>query len=165
MKSMMKDPCMKQISRGLIDFGPVTAFCRAYAGSTMNTILHIFMPKGWILQDPKHELSDVEYCNKRYHMYQFIVRTHEYSFNYSIEKELLKCEIKAKACSYTRWMLTRSQASVAEMYALGAISMDDVEWSLCCDICDIPQTFHEYVKEFGREYDEWLSNQIINNAI
>ena len=37
---------------------------------------------------------------------------------------------------------------------------DDLEWMLNCDVCDIPQVFWKYAKEYGKEYDRSCELQI-----
>lgn len=59
----------------------------------------------------------------------------------------------------SRKWLTKDEKSVAELLALKQISMDDLEWMLNCDVCDIPQAFWEYAKKYGAEYDAWLERR------
>ena len=56
----------------------------------------------------------------------------------------------------------------AEMYALGTIGKEDVEYLVShkLDISksfdELPQEFHDYVKEFSERYDEYL--ELCENA-
>lgn len=56
-------------------------------------------------------------------------------------------------------MLTKSEKSTAEMFALGCIAIEDVEYLLKCDVCDLTKEWHDYVKSYGEKYDKYLRRQ------
>lgn len=145
---MMKDPCWVKISQGYVDFGNVKVFVKAYACSTMNTILRLYMPKGWILCG----CSFTDSVSKRYHVYQMLFKEHSYSFNYTVEKVLHDC--KAVKCSDARWQLTTSQAEIAALdWCNGPFDAETIEYLLHDDICTLPiDAYRTYMKELDDEY-------------
>ena len=58
----------------------------------------------------------------------------------------------------SRKWLTKDEKTTAELLAMNCISREDLEWMLNCDVCDIPQVFWEYAKEYNKEYERlcWL---------
>ena len=60
----------------------------------------------------------------------------------------------------SRKWLTKDEKTAAELLAMKCISRDDLEWMLNCDVCDIPQVFWEYAKEYSKEYDGLCELQI-----
>ena len=60
----------------------------------------------------------------------------------------------------SRKWLTKDEKTAAELLAMKCISRDDLEWMLNCDVCDIPQVFWEYAKEYSKEYDRSCELQI-----
>lgn len=58
-----------------------------------------------------------------------------------------------------KW-LTNDEKTTAELLAMKCISRDDLEWMLNCDVCDIPQVFWKYAKEYSKEYDRLCELQI-----
>jgi hypothetical protein len=150
MISMMKDPCFKEISQGCVDFGNIKVFAKAYACSTMNTIIRLYMPKGWILRGI--DFTDNESVTKRYHVYQTLVKEHSYSFNFAIEKTLREC--KAVKCSDARWQLTTRQAEVATLdWCDGPFDAETIEGLLMDDICTLPiDAYRTYIKEMDDAY-------------
>lgn len=59
----------------------------------------------------------------------------------------------------SRKWLTKDEKNVAELLALSCITRDDLEWMLNRDVCDIPQAFWKYAKEYGKEYDDYLTRK------
>ena len=87
------------------------------------------------------------------------------SIGRAVAEKLAKHYITCEGCSENRSKLTSRQASVAQMLVLGSIDIEDVEYLLQCDVSDLPSAFHDYVQEYGEEYDEWCKKQVINHSI
>lgn len=68
--------------------------------------------------------------------------------------------LQLKFFKESRKWLTKSEKNTAELLALKCILRDGLEWMLNCDICDIPQVFWKYAKEYGKEYDRSRELQI-----
>lgn len=45
------------------------------------------------------------------------------------------------------------------MFALKCISIEDVEYLLNCDVCDLTKEWHNYVKSYGEKYDKYIRRQ------
>ena len=87
------------------------------------------------------------------------------SIGRAVAEKLAKHYITCGECSENRSKLTSRQASAAKMLALKSIGIEDVEYLLQCDVSDLPSAFHDYVQEYGEEYDNWCKEQVINHSI
>lgn len=68
--------------------------------------------------------------------------------------------LNIKFFNESRKWLTKDEKTAAELLAMKCISRDDLEWMLNCNVCDIPQVFWKYAKEYGKEYDRLCELQI-----
>ena len=66
--------------------------------------------------------------------------------------------LQLKFFKESRKWLTKDEKTTAELLAMKCISRDDLEWMLNCDVCDIPQVFWKYAKEYSKEYDMYQVN-------
>lgn len=74
--------------------------------------------------------------------------------------ELVIKHLNLKFFEESRKWLTKDEKTTAELLAMKCISRDDLEWMLNRDVCDIPQVFWKYAKEYGKEYDRSCELQI-----
>lgn len=65
--------------------------------------------------------------------------------------------LQLKFFEESRKWLTKDEKTTAELLAMKCISRDDLEWMLNCDVCDIPQVFWKYAKEYSNKYDNYLA--------
>ena len=68
--------------------------------------------------------------------------------------------LQLKFFKESRKWLTKDEKTTAELLAMKCISRDDLGWMLNCDVCDIPQVFWKYAKEYSKEYDRLCELQI-----
>ena len=68
--------------------------------------------------------------------------------------------LQLKFFKESRKWLTKDEKTTAELLAMKCISREDLGWMLNCDVCDIPQAFWEYAKEYSKEYDRLCELQI-----
>lgn len=68
--------------------------------------------------------------------------------------EIVIKHLQLKFFKESRKWLTKDEKTTAELLAMKCISRDDLEWMLNCDVCDIPQVFWKYAKEYSNVFSE-----------
>ena len=68
--------------------------------------------------------------------------------------------LQLKFFKESRKWLTKDEKTTAELLAMNCISREDLEWMLNCDVCDIPQVFWGYAKEYNKEYERLCGLQV-----
>lgn len=161
--SNMKCQLVK-ISWGIVEIGNTRVYAELWLStSMMNLKVKFRVPKGmsysyvcsvkdapfedgqflsyWI---PKNVYFPVHFCGTTINELVEIVIKH----------------LQLKFFKESRKWLTKDEKTVAELLAMNCISRDDLEWMLNRDVCDIPQVFWKYAKEYSKEYDRSCELQI-----
>lgn len=151
-----------KISWGVVEINDVKVYCELWLSTNMmNLKVKFKIPKGmsysytcstndgpfedgqflsyWI---PKNIYFPVHFCG-------------------TTVNELVDAVVKhlqLKFFEESRKWLTKDEKTTAELLAMKCISRDDLEWMLNCDVCDIPQVFWKYAKEYSKEYDRYQVN-------
>lgn len=128
----------------------------------------LYTPKNVIFKGNTMLFDDDIITKNGDHEYRFILVCGSLavmSIGREVAEKLAKHYITCEECSENRSKLTSRQASAAEMLALKSIEIEDVEYLLRCDVSDLPCAFHDYVQEYGEEYDEWCKKQVIDHSI
>lgn len=151
-----------KISWGVVEINDVKVYCELWLSTNMmNLKVKFKIPKGmsysytcstndgpfedgrflsyWV---PKNVYFPVHFCGKGVNLLVETVVKH----------------LQLKFFEESRKWLTKDEKTVAELLAMKCILRDDLEWMLNCDVCDIPQVFWKYAKEYSKEYDRYQVN-------
>ena len=147
-----------KISWGVVEINDVKVYCELWlATSSMSLKVKFKAPKG---------MSTSYTCSTRdapFEDGQFLSYWIPIHFCGTTVNGLVDAVVKhlqLKFFNESRKWLTKDEKTTAELLAMKCISRDDLEWMLNCNVCDIPQVFWKYAKEYSKEYDRLCELQI-----
>lgn len=153
-----------KISWGIVRINDVEVYCELWLStSMMNLKVKFKVPKGMSYSytcsandAPFEDGQFLSYCIPK-NVY-FPVHFCGTTINGLIEAVVKHLHLKFfnESC---KW-LTKDEKTTAELLAMKCISREDLKWLLHCDVCDIPQAFWKYAKEYSAEYDRQCEIQI-----